>query len=99
MSDDLRRAAAIQGALSREQWYVLTMRPNPDSPPAPCAPEEMRIVHHEYLLDLERRGILFETLRSRIVGRRAVAAYAFSFPEGATGKFNSTRTGLTARPI
>ena len=25
----------------------------------PIAPEEMRIVHHEYLVDLERRGILF----------------------------------------
>jgi uncharacterized protein YciI len=60
MSDDLkRRAAAIQGSLSREQCYVLMMRPNPSPPPMPCSPEEMRIVHHDYLLDLERRGILF----------------------------------------
>lgn len=60
MSDDLKhRAAAIQGSLSREQCYVLMMRPNPSPPPMPCSPEEMRIVHHEYLLDLERRGILF----------------------------------------
>lgn len=60
MSDDLkRRAAAIQSSLSREQCYVLMMRPNPSPPPMPCSPEEMRIVHHEYLLDLERRGVLF----------------------------------------
>ena len=60
MSDDHKsRAAAIQGSLSREQCYVLMMKPNPAPPPMPCSPEEMRIVHHEYLLDLERRGILF----------------------------------------
>jgi hypothetical protein len=60
MSDDHKsRAAAIQGSLSREQCYVLMMKPNPTSPPMPCSPEEMRVVHHEYLLDLERRGILF----------------------------------------
>ena len=60
MADDPKaRAAAIQGALSREQCYVLMMKPNPAPPPMPCAPEEMRIVHHDYLVDLERRGILF----------------------------------------
>ena len=60
MSEDLkRRVAGIQGSLTREQCYVLMMRPNPSPPPMPCSPEEMRIVHHEYLLDLERRGILF----------------------------------------
>jgi uncharacterized protein YciI len=57
--DAAARAAAIQASLSREQCYVLMMRPNPDAPPMPRPAEEMRIVHHEYLLDLERRGILF----------------------------------------
>jgi uncharacterized protein len=60
MSDDHKsRAAAITGSLSREQCYVLMMKPNPAPPPMPCSPEQMRVVHHEYLLDLERRGILF----------------------------------------
>ncbi|MGE5540126.1 MAG: YciI family protein [Gemmatimonas sp.] len=58
-NDAKARAAAIQASLSREQCYVLMMRPNPDAPPMPRPAEEMRIVHHEYLLDLERRGVLF----------------------------------------
>ena len=49
----------IQKSLVREQCYVCWMRSNEKAPPMPMAPEEMRIVHHEYLLDLERRGILF----------------------------------------
>jgi hypothetical protein len=57
--DAASRAAAIQGALSREQCYVLMMRPNPDAPPLTVSAADMRIAHHEYLLDLERRGILF----------------------------------------
>ncbi|HWG06742.1 MAG TPA: YciI family protein [Beijerinckiaceae bacterium] len=57
--DAVSRAAAIQGSLSREQCYVLMMRPNPDAPALAITAAEMRIAHHEYLLDLERRGILF----------------------------------------
>jgi uncharacterized protein YciI len=53
------RAAAIQSALSREQCYVLMMRANPAAPPLAMSAAEIRIAHHDYLLDLERRGILF----------------------------------------
>ena len=53
------RAAAIQGSLAREQCYVLMMRANPEAPPTQLSAAEIRIAHHEYLLDLERRGILF----------------------------------------
>lgn len=49
----------IQKSLVREQCYVCWMRPNDKAPPMPMAPEKMRLVHHDYLLDLERRGILF----------------------------------------
>jgi hypothetical protein len=57
--DAASRAAAIQGALSREQCYVLMMRPNPAAPPLAVSAAEIRIAHHDYLLELERRGILF----------------------------------------
>lgn len=29
------------------------------APPLPMSPEKMRMVHHRYLVDLERKGILF----------------------------------------
>lgn len=54
-----RQVEAIQKSLVREQCYICWMRPNDKAPPMPMAPERMRIVHHEYLLDLERRGVLF----------------------------------------
>lgn len=57
--DAKRQVETIQKSLLREQCYVCWMRPNEKAPPMPMAPEEMRIVHHDYLLDLERRGILF----------------------------------------
>lgn len=53
------KVETIQKSLVREQCYVCWMRPNEKAPPLPMAPEEMRVVHHDYLLDLERRGILF----------------------------------------
>jgi len=52
------QVAAITSSLVREQAYVLMMRPNPDAP-AIASRDQLRIEHHEYLLDLERRGILF----------------------------------------
>lgn len=54
-----RQVDTIRKSLVREQCYVCWMRPNEKAPPMPMAPEKMRIVHHDYLLDLERRGILF----------------------------------------
>lgn len=48
----------ISSALTREQLYVLMMRPNPEAPQT-LARDELRIHHHTYLLDLERSGRLF----------------------------------------
>jgi uncharacterized protein YciI len=58
MTNPAEQAAAITASLAREQTYVLMMHPNPDAPP-PESRALLRIEHHEYLLDLERRGILF----------------------------------------
>jgi uncharacterized protein YciI len=59
-SDDLqRKVEGIQNSLVREQCYVCWMTANDDAPPLTVSKEEMRLVHHDYLLDLERRGILF----------------------------------------
>lgn len=54
-----RRVEEVQASLVREQCYVCWMSPNDKAPPMPMSKEQMRLVHHEYLLDLERRGILF----------------------------------------
>lgn len=59
LTDLTRKVEAIQKSLVREQCWVCWMTPNDDAPPMPLSKEEMRLVHHEYLLDLERRGILF----------------------------------------
>ncbi len=58
-SDLARKVEAIQQSLVREQCYVCWMTPNDDAPPLTLSKEEIRLVHHDYLLDLERRGILF----------------------------------------
>ncbi|MDB5641599.1 MAG: hypothetical protein JWN07_916 [Hyphomicrobiales bacterium] len=58
MTSPADQVAAISASLSREQTYVLMMRPNPDAP-AMASRDLLRIEHHEYLLGLERSGILF----------------------------------------
>jgi uncharacterized protein YciI len=58
MTSPAKQVAAITASLAREQTYVLMMRPNPDAPPIESR-DPLRIEHHGYLLDLERRGILF----------------------------------------
>lgn len=52
-------AGKIMAKLVREQCYLLMMRPR-DPPPADAAKaqEELRVEHHGYLVDLERRGLL-----------------------------------------
>jgi uncharacterized protein YciI len=63
MSEDLaQQVAALSTKLSREQCYLLMMKPNPDAPldlPPRVSREQLRIRHHEYLVDLEQRGIIF----------------------------------------
>jgi uncharacterized protein YciI len=57
----LDTAQAIQNitaALTREQTYVLMMRPNPDAPQT-LSRDEVRIHHYTCLLELERSGRLF----------------------------------------
>lgn len=52
-------ARKIMARLVREQCYLLMMRPR-DPPPvdAPETQDELRVDHHDYLVDLERRGVL-----------------------------------------
>jgi len=58
--DDLnRKVEGIQRSLAREQCYVCMMTPTDAPLPKGKSAPEIRIEHHEYLLDLERRGILF----------------------------------------
>lgn len=58
--EDLKtQVQALQKSLAREQCYLCWMRPNETPPPMLVLPEEMRLIHHAYLVDLERRGILF----------------------------------------
>ena len=63
MAQDLaQQVVALSTKLSREQCYLLMMKPNPDVPLAlsqGTPREQLRIRHHEYLVDLERRGIIF----------------------------------------
>jgi uncharacterized protein YciI len=58
MPSPAEQVAAISSSLARERCYVLMMRPNPDAPPIESR-DLLRIEHHEFLLELERRGILF----------------------------------------
>ena len=48
---------ALSRSLLREQAYVLMMRPNPQAP-AGLSKQELRLRHHDFLVDLERRGLL-----------------------------------------
>jgi hypothetical protein len=45
--------------LLREQCYVCTMTAAGAAPPDGKSAEAMRAEHHDYLVDLERRGLLF----------------------------------------
>lgn len=45
--------------LAREQCYVCWMTAPAKPPPMPVTPEKMRMDHHRYLVDLERKGLLF----------------------------------------
>jgi uncharacterized protein YciI len=54
-----QKVEAIQKSLVREQCWICWMTPNEDAPPMTRSKEEMRLTYHDYLLDLERRGILF----------------------------------------
>lgn len=49
----------VMAPVTREQCYICILRENPDPPGQTKTPDELRIEHRDYLLDLERRGILF----------------------------------------
>ncbi|MDA0262260.1 MAG: YciI family protein [Proteobacteria bacterium] len=59
MSDADKKAEALMQGLQREQCYLIMMRPaeNPPEPPKPQA--EMRLEHHDFLVEMERTGVLF----------------------------------------
>ena len=59
MATAKEQAQNLMQKLVREQCYLLMMRPTdppPDNPPK--GQDELRIEHHAYLVDLERRGVL-----------------------------------------
>ena len=58
-ADLARRVEGVQASLVREQCYICWMTPNEDAPPLAVSKQQMRLDHHDYLLDLERRGVLF----------------------------------------
>ena len=59
MSDAKQRAKQISNNLQREQCYLVMMRPAQDPPEPPIALAEIRIQHHEYLIEMEKSGVLF----------------------------------------
>ena len=59
MSKAEQQATGLLAKLQREQCYLIMMRPAEDPKVAPIPKAEMRLEHHDYLVDMERRGILF----------------------------------------
>ena len=62
-------ARTIMQKLVREQNYLVMMRPadpQPENPPV--AQGVLRVDHHDYLVDLERRGILVAAGPTGVVG-------------------------------
>ena len=59
MSKAEQQATGLMAKLQREQCYLIMMRPAEDPKVAPIPKAEMRLEHHDYLVDMERRGILF----------------------------------------
>ena len=59
MSNAEQQATAPKAKLQREQCYLIMMRPVENPKVAPIPQAEMRLEHHDYLVDMERRGILF----------------------------------------
>ena len=57
--DLARQVEGVQNSLVREQCYICWMTPNEDAPPLAISKEQIGLDHHAYLLDLERRGVLF----------------------------------------
>ena len=49
----------VETGLTREQCYLCIMRKNESPPEQTKSHDQLRLDHHDFLLDLERRGILF----------------------------------------
>ena len=49
----------VEKGLTREQCYLCIMRKNESPPEQTKSHDQLRLDHHDFLLDLERRGILF----------------------------------------
>ncbi len=49
----------VEKALTREQCYLCIMRKNESPPEQTKSHDQLRLEHHDFLLDLERRRILF----------------------------------------
>jgi len=49
----------VEKGLTREQCYLCIMRKNESPPEQTKSHDQLRLDHHDFLVDLERRGILF----------------------------------------
>ena len=65
MSKAEQQATGLMAKLQREQCYLIMMRPAEAPNVAPIPKAEMRLEHHDYLVDMERRGILFAAVSLR----------------------------------
>jgi len=58
MPDAREEAEKLMRGLQREQCYLIMMRPAENPPPPPKPQPEMRLDHHAWLVEMERRGVL-----------------------------------------
>lgn len=58
MSNNVERADEMMRGLVREQCYLLKMRRTDAPPPDPEENARIRLLHHDYLVELERDGII-----------------------------------------
>lgn len=59
MSKAEAEALKLKTKLQREQLYLVIMRPKEDAIRASISNAQIRLEHHNYLLELERQGVLF----------------------------------------
>jgi uncharacterized protein YciI len=59
MSELTRETPGLGRKQAREQCYLLMMKLNPDPPAGAPQRETLGPAHHQFLIDLERQGVLF----------------------------------------
>ena len=94
--------------VTREQCYFCILHQNPDPPEQTKTLDDLRIEHHDYLLDLERCGILFGAgpfrdgdgwAEGHGIGMVVIRAKDRTQAEAAAGKEPFTQAGLLVMEI